>query len=65
MSAKFLLLTLPRWVGFQLEEEGKQETRQFKTIAEALAYARTLPGAEGAPFVVLDEQGQRMAELTV
>ena len=65
MTRKFVLLTKPRWVGFKLTQEGENEEREFPTIPEALAYARTLPDSQGAPFIVMDEQGNEMACLTV
>ena len=65
MTTKFLLMTEPRWVGFLLHQEGEEVAHEFDSISEALQFARTLPSAEGAPFVVVDEKGKEFVSLTV
>jgi len=65
MTTKFLLMTEPRWLGFLLKQEGQDEAREFDTIPEALAFARTQPDVEGAPFVVFDDKGRHFLSLTV
>jgi hypothetical protein len=61
----FLLFAEPRWVGFQLLQEGNQEAHEFDSISEAFAFAREFPECEGAPFLVFDDKGKEMARLTV
>lgn len=65
MNPRFLLFTQPRWIGFKLTQEGQEEERDFDSIPAAFAYVRAIPEAQGAPFVVFDEQGREFASLTV
>ncbi len=65
MNQKFLLFAQPRWVGFKLTQEGAEEETSFDSIPAAFAYARTIPEAHGAPFMIFDEQGREFANLTV
>jgi len=65
MTTKFLLMTEPRWVGFLLKQDGREEAHEFDSIAEAFEFARRQPDVEGAPFVVFDEKGKEFVNLTV
>jgi hypothetical protein len=65
MTARYILRTKPRWVGFKLTQEGEGWEREFDSIPNALTYARTLPDSQGAVLIVLDERGKQMANLTV
>lgn len=65
MTTKFLLMTEPRWEGFLLKQEGRDEAHEFNSISEAFEFARGLPDAEGSDFVVFDEKGKEFVNLTV
>jgi hypothetical protein len=65
MAPKFLLVPLPGFSRFKLRKEGQDWERECRSVYEALVYVRSLPDAEGRPFVVLNQFGKEMAQMTV